>query len=165
MDEQIQFRPPTSADARAMRSLAQDSQVLSVNSTYYYALMARHFSDTCLVAEGTEGICGYVTGYSPPEQPDTLFVWQVGVAHECQGQGLATKMLSALINSKQPDYLEATIAPDNKASINLFCSVARQLGADYTFAKTPFFGEEELGAGEDAEHLMHIGPFITATTK
>jgi L-2,4-diaminobutyric acid acetyltransferase len=160
MDDQIFFRPPTSSDARAMRFLAKDSQVLSVNSTYYYALMSRHFRETCLVAESQGTICGYVTGYAPPEQPDTLFVWQVGVARLCQGQGLGRKMLSTLINSRKPKFLEATIAPDNQASINLFRSLARHCGVDNLFADTPYFTEEELAAGEKAEHLMQVGPFL-----
>lgn len=159
MDDQMIYRPPTSADARAMRFLAQDSQVLSVNSTYYYALMARHFRDTCLVAESGEGICAYVIGYPPPDEPGTLFVWQVGVARLCQGQGLGKKLLTTLIDMKKPDFLKATIAPDNQASINLFCSVARQFGARHTFADSPFFTTEDLAVGEQAEHLMQIGPF------
>lgn len=161
MDNQILFRPPTSGDARGMRFLAQDSQVLSVNSTYYYALMARHFHDTSMVAENDGSICGYVTGYSPPDQPDSLFVWQVGVARLCQGKGLGKQLLLALVAANKPEFVEATIAPDNQASINLFQSVARQLKADCTFAKEPFFTEEELGAGEHAEHLMRIGPIKT----
>jgi L-2,4-diaminobutyric acid acetyltransferase len=165
MNDQILFRPPTSGDARAMRFLAQDSQVLSVNSTYYYTLMAQHFLDTCLVAEDQGKICGYITGYTPPAQPSTLFVWQVGVARLYQGQGIGKKMLCALINRKQPDYLEATIAQDNHASINLFRSVGRHFGVGHTFSDTPFFTEEVLAAGEHAEYLMQIGPFLTTKTK
>ncbi|MBU0680958.1 MAG: diaminobutyrate acetyltransferase [Proteobacteria bacterium] len=164
MNDQILFRPPTSRDAVAMRILARDSQVLSVNSTYYYALMARHFQATCMVAEGAGGICAYGIGYCPPEQPDTLFVWQVGVARAAQGQGLGKRLLIALIQQQRPDFLEATIAPDNRASINLFRSVARQLAAAHTFSKPAFFDAEDLGAGEKAEHLMRIGPFAEQST-
>ncbi len=161
MDEQILFRQPTSHDARAMRFLARDSQVLSVNSTYYYALMARHFQATCMVAEGAGGICAYVIGYCPPGRAETLFVWQVGVAGACQGKGLGKKLLIALIQKNNPDFAEATIAPDNQPSIRLFQSVARHFGADHTFSRTPFFSEEDLGAGEGAENLMQIGPLQT----
>ncbi|MDD3815049.1 MAG: diaminobutyrate acetyltransferase [Desulfocapsaceae bacterium] len=157
-DDQILFRPPTSHDARAMRSLAQGSQVLSVNSTYYYALMARHFQATCMVAEGTARICGYVIGYCPPEQPDTLFVWQVGVAKQSQGKGLGKRLLIALLRQKGPVFLEATIAPDNQPSINLFRSVARHFTAGHTFSEASFFDEDDLGVEEKAEHLMRIGP-------
>ncbi len=159
MNDEILFRPPTSRDAVAMRILARDSQVLSVNSTYYYALMARHFQATCMVGEGAGGICAYGIGYCPPAQPDTLFVWQVGVAKAAQGHGLGKRLLIALVQQQQPDFLEATIAQDNQASINLFRSVARHLDADHTFSEPAFFSAEDLGAGEKAEHLMRIGPF------
>ncbi|MBA3008262.1 MAG: diaminobutyrate acetyltransferase [Proteobacteria bacterium] len=159
MDDQILFRSPASHDATAMRLLAQGSQVLSVNSTYYYALMARHFQTTCMVAEGAASLCGYVIGYCPPEQADTLFVWQVGVARLSQGKGLGKRLLISLLQQKRPDFLEATIAPDNQPSINLFSSVARHFDTDHTFSEAPFFNEEDLGAGEKGEHLMRIGPF------
>lgn len=160
-DEQkhVIFRSPTSHDARAMRGLARDSQVLSVNSTYYYALMASHFRETCLVAECNSQICGYITGYCPPGQPETLFVWQVGVARAFQGQGVGKKMLIALLNAKQPKFLEATIGPENQASISLFQAVARYYNVDHRFSQTPFFAEEDLGDGDQAEYLMRVGPF------
>ncbi|MCB2181902.1 MAG: diaminobutyrate acetyltransferase [Desulfobulbaceae bacterium] len=159
MDDQMIFRPSTSRDALAMHSLARDSQVLSVNSTYYYALMARHFQATCMVAESEGRVCGYVIGYCPPDQPDTLFVWQVGVAKPCQGKGLGKKLLIALIKARNPDFLEATIAPDNQPSINLFRSVARHFNVGCIFSETSYFSQEDLGTDEKAEHLMKIGPF------
>lgn len=161
MSESITLRHPVSGDCRAMRQIARDSQVLSVNSTYYYALMARHFQTTCMVAEDQGRVCAYVTGFCPPGQTDTLFVWQVGVAGAWQGKGLGKKLLIALIEKNRPDFMEATIAPDNQASISLFKSVARHFGADHTFSKTPYFSEEDLGAGEGVEHLMQIGPLQT----
>ncbi|MDR9501307.1 MAG: diaminobutyrate acetyltransferase [Desulfurivibrionaceae bacterium] len=159
MDDQMLFRPPTSHDARAMRFLARDSQVLSVNSTYFYALMARHFSATCLVAEDAGGVCGYVIGYCPPEQPDTLFVWQVGVAKSCQGKGLGKRLLMALLKQAGPVFLEASIAPSNQASINLFRALARHFEVSHTFSEAPYFSAADLGEEEEAEHLMRLGPF------
>jgi L-2,4-diaminobutyric acid acetyltransferase len=161
MTDPVILRQPVSSDSQAMREIAQDSQVLSVNSTYYYALLARHFQGTCLVAETEGRVCGYVTGYCLPDQPDTLFVWQVGVTRAWQGKGLGKKLLIGLINKKEPDFLEATIVLDNQASINLFRSVARYFSVGHTFAQTPFFSKEDLGVGELAEHLMQVGPFKT----
>ncbi|AGF77599.1 diaminobutyrate acetyltransferase [Desulfocapsa sulfexigens DSM 10523] len=159
LHKQISFRSPTSYDATTMQLLAVDSKVLSVHDTYYYALMARHFEETCVIAE-CEGIpCGYVTAYIPPGQPDTLFIWQVGVARKFQGKGVGRSMLLSLLNAVRPDFLEATISPDNQASIGLFRSVAKFFAAEHTFSEKPFFTAEDLGAAEAVEHLMHIGPF------
>lgn len=158
MYENVTFRYPVSADGPALRRIASDSRVLAVNSGYYYALMVRHFSATCLVAEIDSRVCGYIIGYCPPAQPDTLFVWQVGVGPEWQGKGMGRKMLISLVQKKGPKFLEATIDPDNRASVKLFKSVARQMGASYDFGQAPFFSEADL-SGEPAEHLMRIGPF------
>ena len=160
MNNQLRFRRPNSGDANGMRFLAGESQVLSVNSTYFYALMARHFQATCMVAEdGEGGLCGYVIGYYPPEQPDTLFVWQIGVARFCQGVGLGKRLLCSLLQQNQPAFLEATIAPGNQASINLFGSVARHFDVIKRFLEEPFFSGDDLGVEQEAEHLMRIGPF------
>ena len=160
MNNQLRFRQPNSGDAKGMRLLAHESQVLSVNSTYFYALMARHFQATCMVAESDKGgLCGYVIGYCPPEQPDTLFIWQIGVAKSCQGAGLGKILLSSLLQQQQPALLEATIAPGNQASINLFRSVARHFGVSHIFSEEPFFSGDDLGVEQEAEHLMQIGPF------
>lgn len=49
------------------------------------------------VAETREhGVVGFVKGYRPPKQPDTIFVWQIGVSNELQGHGLGGRMLMSL---------------------------------------------------------------------
>jgi len=156
--KQIIICPPISHNAMAMQRIAKDSGVLSVNSIYFYALMARHFNSTSLVALSEDDVVGYVVGYQPPGRPDTVFVWQVGVDVQQQGKGLGKKLLTALIEKNRPRFLEATIAPDNQASVNLFKSVARDLKTDHVFAAQPFFDAEDLGPEEEAEHLMRIGP-------
>ncbi len=163
MASRLAIRPATGRDARAMRQLAVDTGVLSVNSTYYYALMAKIFGATAMVAEADGALCGYVTAFPPPGREDTVFVWQVGVAAERRGQGVGKELLAALIRARAPRFVEATIAPSNKASINLFTAVARLCGAGHQF-QGPFFTEEELGAGEEAEHLFRIGPLAAGPT-
>lgn len=160
MYENVIFRCPASEDGPAMREIARESQVLSVNSGYFYALMARHFKSTCLVAALPGRICGYVAGYSLPGRSGTLFIWQIGVAQADRGQGLGKKLLTSLVDKKRPVFLEATIDPKNQASINLFTSVARHFAASHHFGRAPFFTEKDLGAGDPAEHLMAIGPFV-----
>lgn len=159
MDDQIRISHPTSIDARAMRRIAADSGVLSVNSTYFYALMSRHFNSTCLVARNNDKICGYVIGYRPPDRQDTVFVWQVGVAVDLQGKGLGKKLLTNLVRKTRVLFLEATIAPENKASVSLFRSVARFFETGDDFSEDPYFDTNDLGPEEEAEHLMRIGPF------
>lgn len=157
MTREITLRSPVSQDAPAMRQLAENSRVLSVNSTYYYALMARMFSDTCIVAEQKDRLCGYVTAFRPPRQTDTVFIWQIGVAEWIQGKGVGKQMLNCIIKQQRPRFLEASIAPDNLASQNLFSSVARQWDADHLYDE-PFFTVEDLGSREGKELLFRLGP-------
>lgn len=152
------LRLPIPSDGPAMQKVARSSKLLSVHDTYYYALMAKHFKRTCLVAEYQETISAYVTGYIPAKQQDTLFIWQIGVAPDLQGKSIGKQMLSALVDTLQPLFLESTIVPSNKASIALFRSVARFFDTKHTFSKEPFFSKEDLGPHEPAEHLMRIGP-------
>lgn len=154
---QISLRLPVSRDALAMRQLARDSQVLSVNSTYHYALMARMFSETSIIAQDRDILCGYITAFCPPQQPDTVFVWQVGVMERFQGKGLGKKMLSTIIKKQQPVFVEASIALSNKASQNLFSSIARQFSADHIYNQA-FFTRNDLGKLEEEEILFRIGP-------
>lgn len=160
MTEHITLRELESQDAPAMQELAEDTGVLEVNGTYYYSLMGRHFSNSGIIAEDDSGVCGYITGYRLEDQPNTLFVWQVGVATSHQGRGLGKEMLLELIERTRPTHVHATITPDNKASIGLFRSIAKHLGAESNFSKRPFLTSEDLGPDEKVEHLMKIGPIF-----
>lgn len=162
--DKLTLRGPIGSDGPAMQKVARASKVLSVHDTYYYALMANHFQRTCIIAECGKTVCGYVTGYIPPAQPDTLFIWQVGVAPGYQGKSIGKRMLSALLYTLRPTFLEATIVPANRASIALFRSVAVLFNANHTFSENPFLSREDLGPYEPAEHMMRIGPLSFSGT-
>ncbi|ABW66772.1 diaminobutyrate acetyltransferase [Desulfosudis oleivorans] len=160
--DNIQIVRPVRGDGPAMKRIAQETGVLSVNSTYYYALMARHFNNACMVARCGQTVCGYITGFFLPDRPDTLFVWQIGVSPEAQGKGLGKSLLVALAQQAEPEFIEATIDPDNTASIHVFQSAARHLDADWLFSDTPFFDKTDLGETEPPENRMRIGPIRLA---
>jgi L-2,4-diaminobutyric acid acetyltransferase len=162
LSENIHLTPPDRGDGPAMQRIARDTGVLSVNSGYYYALMARLFRRTCLVARYQDQIYGYITGFFPPDRWDSLFVWQIGVAPEAQGRGLGKRMLIALAKQARPAFIEATIDPENAASIKTFAAAARHLGADWVFADRPYVDQRDLGPGQPPEHLMRIGPIFPA---
>src|SRR3546814_4033971 len=68
--------------------------------------------------------------------PDTtlfrsLFVWQIGVAPDATGRGIAGCLLRALLDRpacRTVRCIEATVAPTNLASAALFRALARDLG-------------------------------------
>ncbi len=89
-----------------------------------------------------------------------LFVWQVAVAATARGAGLAKRMLLALPRRRAARgvrFIQATVAPSNRASRRLFESVARSLGAELEVG--PGFGEGDFPAGDhEREDCFRIGP-------
>ncbi|MGE2735556.1 diaminobutyrate acetyltransferase [Mycolicibacterium vaccae] len=163
------LRRPNQGDAIAMRDLVIETDVLDVNSTYTYLLMATDFADTTIVADRDGDLCGLITGYQPPTRPGVLFVWQVAVARSAQGTGLASVMLDNLVDRvrrEQPGLpltVEATVAPDNTASRAFFGAFARRRGVP--LVEQPYFTAEQLDA--DRQHpdepILRIGPITTST--
>lgn len=153
---------PNLDDAPRLWEIARDSGVLDVNSPYTYALWCRDFAQTSVVARGGDGdVFGFITGYVRPEDPGTLFVWQVAVDAERRGLGLAGRMLGYL-GDQLPDFgcdhVEATVTPDNIASTKMFESFARSRGA--RLERHELFGEDAFPdeVEHDPEVLFRIGP-------
>lgn len=158
--EPIAIRTVEVEDGAAIWQLVRDTRVLDLNSPYSYLLLCRKFGDTCLVAESAGRVVGFVTAFRPPDAPDTVFVWQVGVAAQARGHGVARRLLEALVQlpaCRDAEWLETTVTPDNEASEALFASFANCLGADHDV--TPYF-DRNLFPGDDheAERLHRIGP-------
>lgn len=129
----IRFRKPTKQDGAAIWQLVRDSKVLDLNSSYLYIMLSEYFSDTCVVAEAGDELTGFVTAYKLPNDPDTLFIWQIAVANAWQGQGLGKRLLRALIDMEQNQhirYVEATVSPSNEPSKALFYGLAREYGCE-----------------------------------
>lgn len=139
-----------------MWRMARDSQVLDVNASYAYLLWCRDFAGTSVLATVDDEPAGFVTGYSRPERPDVLMVWQVAVDAEHRGRGLAARMLHELTDRVRPASLETTITADNEASIALFTGFARDRGTDVV--REPLFDAGLFPDGHDGELLFRIGP-------
>ncbi|MFF0814416.1 diaminobutyrate acetyltransferase [Rhodococcus sp. NPDC003318] len=153
------FRRPEVSDGVEMWRIARDSRVLDLNSGYTYALWCRDFAETSIVAAGPDNaLVGFVTGYRRPDDPDTLFVWQVAVDADRRGRGIATGMLDGLINRVHPvgvRRLETTVSPDNDASIAMFTALAARRGKRLT--RTPLFAPNDFPESHLAEDLYTIG--------
>ncbi|MFI0349534.1 diaminobutyrate acetyltransferase [Actinomadura sp. 9N407] len=167
----IRLSEPHLEDGPELWRLARDSRVLDVNSPYSYVLWCRDFAGTSVVARPTadpatgpatgkpDRPCGFITGFTRPTAPDTLFVWQVAVDDSFRGQGLARRMLDDLgdrLAARGGGYVEATVTPDNTASTRMFESFARNRGCE--LARSPLFGREHLPEGHEPEVLFRIGP-------
>ena len=166
----VVFRTAVLADASAIWRLVGETGVLDRNSAYLYLLLCRDFADTCLVAERDSQLVGFVTAYRPPAQPETLFVWQVGVCESMRRQGLGLRMLTELTNLAAKRgavrFLEMTISPSNRASRRLFESLARRLETSLAELDGEGFSASDFPAGgHEPEPRLRIGPLKNEADK
>lgn len=163
-DTDIALGRPEVADAIACWELAAATGVLDVNSRYAYLIWFRDFAATSVVARLDGAVAGYVTGYRRPDESETLVVWQVAVAEEARGRGVAGRMLDALFDGVPGvDHLETTITPDNESSIALFSGFADRRGA--RVRRSELFGSDLLGADHQPEVLFRIGPIAARSMR
>lgn len=155
------LRRPSADDGAALWALAQGS--VDENSPYAYLMMCEYFADSCVLAEADGSPVGYVTGFRPPDDPGTLFVWQIVVDPSARGTGLGGRMLDHFLSGPQPpQWLEATVTPDNDASARLFRGFARRHGA--VCEESVAFAADQFppGSAHEAEMRFRIGPLRTA---
>jgi L-2,4-diaminobutyric acid acetyltransferase len=163
-DSPLAIRKPKVEDGPSIYDLVNRSKPLDVNSRYLYLLQCSHFANTCAVAESDGSVQAFISAYVRPDQPETLFVWQVAVDASLRGQGVAGKLIAELLarpHLTDIRYVEATVNPSNNASRSLFASLARKSNCDMT--ETMLFEAELLSDGTDdgaheAEILLRVGP-------
>jgi L-2,4-diaminobutyric acid acetyltransferase len=158
--EEFRLRRPMATDGPAVSRLIADCAPLDANSAYCNLLQCTHFADSCIVAERDGQILGWVSGYRPPSEPDSFFVWQVAVAKAARGRRLARRMITALLDRPSADgvlYLTATVTDDNAQSWAVFNGLAGAWGAPLT--RAAMFERDAHFAGSHAtEWLARIGP-------
>lgn len=161
----MQLRQPTADDGASLHGLVASCPPLDPNSMYCNLLHCTHFAATSVAAvmsdgKGGERLVGFISGYLPPQQQDTLFVWQVAVAEEARRQGLGGRMLDALLERPAcagVRFVDTTINPGNAASWGLFESWARK--RKMPTQRQPHFESQRHFAGRhDDELLLHMGP-------
>jgi L-2,4-diaminobutyric acid acetyltransferase len=141
--------------------MARDSGALDLNSPYAYLLVCDHFAATSAVAEDADGrLAGFVAAYVPPDEHDVVFVWQIAVAPERRGQGLALLLLEHVADRalrRGALGLTATVTPGNEPSRRLFQAFARARGTRYTEA--PLYSRELFpGEGHEPENRIDVAP-------
>jgi L-2,4-diaminobutyric acid acetyltransferase len=157
----VNIRPPTLDDGMSVYHLIERCPPLDTNSSYCNFLQCGHFFDTSVMAEMDGEIVGFISAYKKPEQPDTLFVWQVAVDEKARGMGMASRMLIDILKRpqcKNINTLETTITEDNKGSWALFKRLAETLSAELT-SSIWLDKDKHFDGLHDSEALVTIGPF------
>lgn len=154
------FRTPIVDDARSVAGLIAACPPLDPNSLYCNLLLCTHFAATCILAERDGALDGWISGYRPPEDPDTLFVWQVAVHERARGSGLGVAMLESLLARAElsdAQWLKTTVTPSNQISRRMFAKFARQRGGKMLVE--PWFDQAmHFGGAHESEELISIGP-------
>jgi L-2,4-diaminobutyric acid acetyltransferase len=137
--------------------LTANKPFVGLNSRYTYFLLARDFSNTCVVAEHNDEIVGFSSGYVPPNRKDTFFNWETVVKKGYRGYSLQKRMLLHQIKIANSKYFEGTVNPSNDASKRNFATLCSILNAK---CETKIlFSEEDFGNdGHETEILYRIGP-------
>lgn len=160
-EESILLRPPRLEDGMDVYLLINICPPLDINSSYCNLLQCSHFADTSVVAERSGEIVGFISGHLKPQSPETLFIWQVAVAPQARGIGLAFQMLEHILARPQchtVNHLETTITKDNRPSWGLFKRLAQKHQAE--LQSSVWMDKDTHFAGQhDSEHLVRIGPF------
>ncbi|MAL97923.1 diaminobutyrate acetyltransferase [Hydrocarboniclastica marina] len=161
---EIILREPRAEDGYPLHRLIDACAPLDPNSVYCNLLHCTHFAPTSVAADRNGELVGFISGYIPPAQPDTIFIWQVAVHASGRGHGLGKRMLKEILRRPACEnvrYMDTTITDDNEASWGLFMSLARDLNAE-TQRSLKFDHDTHFGGQHDSEYLLRIGPFDRA---
>ena len=160
----VRMSVPEVRHGAAIHQLVEACPPLDLNSTYAYLLLCEHFAESCVRAERDGRTVGFVSAYRLPRRAAEIFVWQIAVAEDVRGQGLARAMLDELLARpalRDCRYLETTVSPSNEPSRRVFLALAREHGAAVTERK--LFAESDFGnSAHESEVLIRIGPFAGA---
>jgi L-2,4-diaminobutyric acid acetyltransferase len=159
--KKIKIRNLTSDDIKEVyHLLSANRPYVGLNSRYTYFLLAKDFSNTCLVAEHDGKIVGFSSGYMSPVRNDTFFSWEAVVHKDYRGNQLQKRMLLHQIWLTGAKYFEGTVNPSNEASKKNFLGLAQMLGT--SCEETVMFSEEDFeNDGHEAEILFRVGPIST----
>ncbi|NRP12529.1 L-2,4-diaminobutyric acid acetyltransferase [Aliiroseovarius sp. xm-m-379] len=152
------LRKPTAEDGADIWKLVRACRPLDENSMYCNLLQCDHFADTCVLADLSGEVAGWVSAYVMPNEPDTLFVWQVAVSETARGRGLSGLMLQSILNRpqcKDVTRLQTTITADNEASWALFRKFASLQGSELDIV--PYYTQAlHFRERHKTEHMVTI---------
>lgn len=152
------LRAPRAEDGADIWALVRACSPLDENSMYCNLLQCDHFADTCVLAELQGEPVGWISAYVMPNDPTTLFVWQVAVSEKARGHGLGGLMLQEILRRplcRDVTQLQTTITRDNAASWALFRKFARKQGGELS-AAPHYTRAQHFQSHHETEHMVTI---------
>ena len=152
MDTSYPIRKIKKSDAKEIYKLIKKSKTLDLNSQYLYLLLSTHFKNSCAIAKHKNKIVALVLGYYLPDNPKTLFIWQVATNKKYRGKNLAFKLINNIYKRKKIDRLIATVSPSNFASNRVFEKFAKSVNSKI---KKRMYFKEELFIGTHEDEILY----------
>lgn len=125
--DQITIRSACGSDSPLLRSLAAACGTLDVHTPYTYWVACRYHGSSIFILEDAGEPVGYVMAL---DNPDCVFLWQIGILAPYRGKGLSQLLYAHVMDyaaaARKP--LQVTIAPENKASLGALESCCRSRG-------------------------------------
>ena len=157
----VVIRPPCVTDGASVNALIARCPPLDRNSLYCNLLQCTHFSATSALAEQEGKVIGFASGYRLPDEPETLFIWQVAVDRIARGRALGKHLIFDILSRPVctgVSMLKTTVTQSNSASQAMFDKTAAVL--DVPHRRTLLFDRDRhLGGSHSSEFLISIGPF------
>ncbi|HEY9775122.1 MAG TPA: GNAT family N-acetyltransferase [Planktothrix sp.] len=130
----FQLRYMTDADVALLRTLANVCPPLGLHSAFTYWVVSHFYGDYSLIAFDEAGeAAGYIMSITKRDEPDLLYVWQIGVLSKYRRKALARELIEKLYNEKiaasKIKRLQVTIDSNNVASNRFFRAFAERHGA------------------------------------
>jgi len=97
--------------------------VLESYAEHFFKIILRYFGNTSFLAEADGKIAGLMWGFGSQKDPETFFLWQIGVDPAFRGEGIAHRIMEhAEEHLPRLGFrrIEVTVAPENVPSRRLF---------------------------------------------
>ena len=120
----INIRNSKEEDFSEIYEFVKKCPPLETYGEHFYKIILRYFGDTSIVAVDSEGkIVGFSFGFVSQKDPETFFIWQIGIREGMRGTGTGSKLIEGIINSakeKRCKRIELTVDTTNTASQKFF---------------------------------------------
>lgn len=155
------YEHPSTNDATGIFHIAQGTSQLDRYPEYFYLLWCRDFKKTSLVVKKSNNIAGFIIGYSRPDDPKTLLIWQQAMNKEIINKGIGVKLLYNLTKKCSQEgtrFIEATIDPNNRGAERTLTGISKLFKTK--ISKQDIFDEEIFSTKHHKEILVRVGPLI-----
>ena len=154
---QITVRNACAADSPLLRALAAACGTLDVHTPYTYWVACQYHGSSIFILEDAGEPIGYIMAL---DNPDCVFLWQIGILASYRGKGLSQRLYTQVMNyaAAAGKKVQVTIAPDNKASFGALESYCRSHSLEIHTEQTLFLTDRIDPEFRETEVIYTVYP-------